>query len=175
MKFLKIACLLLAFIAVGVHAQAQGVAPASSYSTARSVDIMIRPVIPVLPTDICTASNTNCYTKAFSPPDSGAALPGSWCGNASSTTNSQSDWDVMRFYYVIPCQGHRIIYTATGYTTISVPAQPGYFYNDVYYDAAPAYDYQSPYNYKVNDCPIGYFTLQVSSEQNEVHHACIKS
>jgi hypothetical protein len=76
-KYVKnVAGALLVVVSVMAHAQTARPVPGSSITNGSSAANM---VIPLLPSDICTASNANCFNSGRLPPSSNGAS-GSQCG-----------------------------------------------------------------------------------------------
>ena len=109
-KFLAVAAVFGCYVFGGVGASAQQICPigggacvpnptpASSYSTARAVDVTRAPVAPVIVVDQTPA-------------------PGSYCGWAAADPSTEGG-----SYSNYPCQGHRVAFMVTGTVFADCPA-----------------------------------------------------
>jgi hypothetical protein len=134
--------------------------PASSYSNARAVDVMIRPPVPVLPTPEALA----LQIAPLLPPSSGPS--GIFCGRAAVYTDSMGVTERS------PCQGHLVAYQAP--TSVYVPESGGQCAENGQCDPIiPAY-WGTSYVF-TSDCPIGYGFISTGSSGPYQYFSCIKS
>lgn len=145
----------------GVGACRAQAIPASSYSSARSVDILIRPPVPVLP----SAESLALSIAPLLPQSSGPS--GTYCGRAAVYT------DNMGITERSPCQGHLVAYQAP--KQVYSPPTPGSCNTETGYctDGSPGY-YFTDYVF-TGDCPDGYRLTTTGSSGPYQYYSCIKS
>ena len=134
--------------------------PASSYSSARAVDIMVRQPVPVLP----TPADLALQIAPLLPPASGPA--GIYCGRAAVYTDNMSVTERT------PCQGHQVAYQAPQQTYF--PPSGGFCYENGYCDPVDPGGYFTTYVF-AGDCPSGYGLTTTGSSGPYQYYSCIKS
>ena len=163
MKFTRFSVSMLMVFAAGVAAaQVSRPLPASSNNNYSALAAKL--VFPVVPTDICTASNTNCYSPGYAPPNQGGPS-GMYCGRAAVYTDNMAITDR------VACNGHLVAYTA--YSQAWAPAQPGWCNDQMCYPDTPGYYYNA--SYFATDCPSGYRVTTTGSSGPYPYYACIKA
>lgn len=146
---------------IGVGACQTKAMPASSYSDARAVDIMVRPPVQVMP----SAESLALSIAPLLPQSSGPS--GSYCGRAAVYT------DNMNITERSPCQGHLVAYQAP--TTAYMPPTLGWCNSESgdCTGGTPGY-YYTAYVF-AGDCPVGYGLTTTGSSGPYQYYSCIKS
>lgn len=167
-KKFSIALLTLPFVFNAALAQTQNIPiPASSvYNNAYAVVAVTIPAQTVLPSDLCTASNTNCYTRT-SPQPTSSGVVGSYCGRVAMYTDDRN------LHEQTNCLGSKVLYYA--YSSVWQPPVAAHCEGGEVETCYPAKDgYYATERALVYDCPGGYAVTTTGSAGPWMYYACIK-